>query len=135
MLFFISVPEEMPPPSLTSLTPTSVLITWSKPAKPNGLIDEYILERRSSETHSNPVVISQVLPSTDMSFVDESVELTPFTTYQYRLMVRNVAGATASQWSTVTTLSASESKREFINIFYNYKIILWKEIIVYDMIK
>lgn len=129
MLFFISVPEELSPPSLTSLTPTSVLITWSKPANPNGLIDEYILERRSSETHSNPVVINQVLPPTDMSYVDESIELTPFTTYQYRVMVRNVAGPTASQWSTVTTMSASEWKRKLsiffiiINSFFGKKLL------------
>lgn len=107
-MFLISVPEEFSMPTLTSLTPTSVLITWSEPVHPNGLISEYIIERYSSETQSNPVVITQILPSTDLAYVDESVELSPFTTYNYRIMVRNDAGATFTPWSAVTTMSASK---------------------------
>lgn len=83
------------------------MITWSKPQHENGLINEYIIERQASETQSDPLVITQILPSMNLAFVDESTELTPFTTYNYRILARNDAGALASEWATVTTMSAS----------------------------
>jgi len=35
------------PPSLRSDSPSSVLVTWNPPATSNGVLDNYVLERRS----------------------------------------------------------------------------------------
>lgn len=83
------------------------MITWSKPQHENGLINEYIIQRHAPETQSDPIVLTQILPSMTLAFVDESTDLTPFTTYNYRILAKNDAGTLVSDWASVTTKSAS----------------------------
>ena len=44
-----AAPEEVTPVTLTALTPFSLLITWSAPAQPNGLITRFELWETKSK--------------------------------------------------------------------------------------
>lgn len=101
------VPESILKPQAVTLTPTSVQLTWSPPQKPNGLISEYILERRLNNSQAIYTIMT-FLPTATLAFVDESSDLSPYTTYQYRIKVVNGAGTGTSPWATVTTKSSSK---------------------------
>lgn len=109
MIWFIfKVPENMSAPALQSLTPTSILVDWSMPEKPNGLIAYYQIERRINGT-SNITMVTKVLPEAKQQYVDDMSELSPFTVYDYRVIVVNGAGSLGSHWSTVITKSSSKT--------------------------
>jgi hypothetical protein len=103
----VSVAEGVMPPEVVSLTPTSVQLSWVEPQLPNGVIVEYVIERRYNVTE--PVVtVATISPSDDKVFIDDSRELSPYTVYEYRLVVVNVIGRGESAWTDVTTQSSSK---------------------------
>ncbi|XP_062584554.1 usherin-like isoform X1 [Saccostrea cucullata] len=99
------VPEDLAPPELLSLTPTSVQVDWEPPGNPNGLISHYQIERRVNGT-SNITVVTKILPDAKPQFVDDMSELSPFTVYDYRVIVVNGAGTLSSEWNTTITKSS-----------------------------
>ena len=54
------------------------------------------------------VLVQVFLPSDPMQYLDESVDITPATTYEYRVMVQTGAGQGFGPWAEVTTRSSSE---------------------------
>lgn len=117
MIWFIfKVPENMSAPALQSLTPTSILVDWSMPEKPNGLIAYYQIERRINGT-SNITMVTKVLPEAKQQYVDDMSELSPFTVYDYRVIVVNGAGSLGSHWSTVITKSSSKTHASCFSLF------------------
>ncbi|KAK3093068.1 hypothetical protein FSP39_010666 [Pinctada imbricata] len=98
------VPEGLATPALVSLTPTSVEIKWAPVNTPNGIINEYIIERRRNGTQ-DITDVGKILPTENLIFIDESPEISPFTTYEYRVKVTNGAGSAFSSWHGVTTKS------------------------------
>lgn len=117
--FIFKVPENMSAPALQSLTPTSVLVDWSAPEKPNGLIANYQIERRVNGT-SNITMVTKVLPEAKRQYVDDMSELSPFTVYDYRVIVVNGAGSLSSQWSTIITKSSSRSPAPYFSVSQNF---------------
>jgi len=95
-------------PAVLSETPTSVLIVWSEPELPNGELTSYGIERRLAGeiTGTN---IAVMLPDDPKQYIDNSPDVTPYTSYEYRISVSNSAGITYSDWVEVTTMSASKS--------------------------
>lgn len=117
MIWFIfKVPENMSAPALQSLTPTSILVDWSMPEKPNGLIAYYQIERRINGT-SNITTVTKVLPEAKQQYVDDMSELSPFTVYDYRVIVVNGAGSLGSHWSTIITKSSSKTHASYFSLF------------------
>lgn len=116
ILFIFKVPENMSAPALQSLTPTSILVDWSMPEKPNGLIAYYQIERRINGT-SNITMVTKVLPEAKQQYVDDMSELSPFTVYDYRVIVVNGAGSLGSHWSTVITKSSSKTHASYFSLF------------------
>ena len=104
-----SEPEGMSPPGLVTLTPTSVEVKWSPPSFPNGIINEYVIERRLNGSKMI-FTAGKVLPTSNLAFVDESAELSPFTVYEYRVKVINGAGSELSQWQVIKTKSTRKFK-------------------------
>ncbi|XP_033110841.1 usherin-like [Anneissia japonica] len=100
-----AAPSGQLPPTLLSETPTSIVIMWEEPSNPNGVLTSYILERRHQGFAAITTVVS-VDRDGPFTYVDQSAAISPFTTYEYRVMVSNVAGSTTSQWSVVTTRAA-----------------------------
>lgn len=87
-------------------------VDWEPPEKPNGLISHYQIERRLNGT-ANITTVTKVLPSSKLQYVDDMFELSPFTVYDYRMVVVNGAGSLGSLWSTIITKSSSEMHKFF----------------------
>ena len=103
-------------PLVTWSTPHRPLVTWSTPHQPNGIITQYIIERRLI-TSTDTVTVVELVPAVDdlHQHLDESTSLEPHTQYEYRLAAQTSAGLTYSPWTSVITRSASQYS---INHFY-----------------
>ena len=97
------LPIGVSPPVVTALSGTSILVSWSAPTMPNGIITEYRVFRREAD---NPlfILIQYVGGANVLSFTNQGVN--PFTTYEYQLVVYNSIGSTESEFVEVTTLEA-----------------------------
>ena len=87
-------------PNVTALGSTMVLVQWSLPYRPNGIISSYTVQRRLL---SQQTVLS-VAVTDAASFSLQDSGLIPFSDYEYRLRVTNGAGVSTSPWSHVQTL-------------------------------
>ncbi|XP_038072643.1 usherin-like isoform X1 [Patiria miniata] len=101
-----AIPSGLAAPTLRSETPTSVLITWSPPDSPSGVLTGYEIQRRVKGLAAVTTVVS-IGPSSPLVYLDQSPAVTPYTVFEYRVRVRNGIGSSSSLWQTVTTLSAA----------------------------
>ncbi|XP_075060358.1 usherin [Mixophyes fleayi] len=96
-------PSYIPPPDLQSDSPTSVVIRWGPPLQPNGLIEQFRIERRLKGAEQVYTVAN--LPGNHpMQYKDATSEINPWKTYEYRIRALTHNGGTNhSDWSEVTT--------------------------------
>lgn len=96
-------PEGIPSPELFSDTPTSVIVSWRPPTHPNGLVENCTIERRVRGKEEVTTLVT--LPgSHPMRFIDKTATLSPWTTYEYRVLMSTLdGGANSSAWADVTT--------------------------------
>lgn len=96
-------PEGVINPRLYSDTPTSVLVSWAPPLHPNGLLEGYTLERRVNGSHQVSTVAT-MMPNQTLTYLDSSASLSPWSTYEYRVIATTrQGGSNSSQWQKVTT--------------------------------
>ncbi|XP_049320201.1 usherin isoform X1 [Astyanax mexicanus] len=96
-------PEGVAPPRLYSDTPTSVLLTWDPPLRANGVLEKYTVERRAAGTEQISTVAT-VLPNHTLTYLDSSTALSPWGSYEYRVVASTEqGGSNSSQWQRVTT--------------------------------
>ncbi|XP_013375386.1 PREDICTED: usherin isoform X1 [Chinchilla lanigera] len=90
-------------PELFSDTPTSVLISWQPPTHPNGLVENFTIERREKGKEEASTLVT--LPgSHSRRFIDKTPALSPWTKYEYRVLMSTRNGGTnSSAWGEVTT--------------------------------
>ncbi|CAJ1048931.1 LOW QUALITY PROTEIN: usherin [Xyrichtys novacula] len=96
-------PEGVPAPHLYSDTPTSVLLSWGAPELSNGPLERWLIERRVTGTKEVSTVGHLAPAPPPLSFLDSSSALSPWTSYQYRLVLHNLAGNTSGPWVNITT--------------------------------
>ncbi|XP_016076620.1 PREDICTED: usherin [Miniopterus natalensis] len=96
-------PEGIPSPELFSDTPTSVIISWQPPTRPNGVVENFTIERRVQGREEVTTLVT--LPRNhSMRYIDKTPALSPWTTYGYRVLVSTRNGGTnSSAWVEVTT--------------------------------
>ncbi|XP_003419924.2 usherin [Loxodonta africana] len=96
-------PEGIPSPELFSDTPTSVIISWQPPTHPNGIVENFTVERKAKGKEEVTTLVT--LPSHHpMRFIDNSSALSPWTKYEYRVLMSTFSGGTnSSSWAEVTT--------------------------------
>ena len=94
-----ALPAGVLPPSLTPLGPNLVGVSWMAPSQPNGIISNYFVFRRQPPAPVPLIIFQSTSP---MSF--NSTGLTAFTTYEFRVEVRNQVGSTSSEFASVVTL-------------------------------
>ncbi|KAM5300669.1 usherin [Glossophaga mutica] len=96
-------PEGIPGPELFSDTPTSVIISWQPPTHPNGLVDNVTIERRLQGKEEVAALVT--LPRNhSMRYIDKTAALSPWTKYEYRVLMSTRNGGTnSSAWIGVTT--------------------------------
>ena len=99
---FEAAPANMQPPVLTALANVSVLVAWSPPLAPNGIITSYRVERTSPPAD----VIASVFSGDALMYLDSGPGLQPATQYQYFVTAVNSVGEVTSDFTTVTTSEA-----------------------------
>ena len=95
-------PEDVPSPTLTATTTGFVIIRWSEPGQPNGVIRHYTLYKALL---NSPFSLLTTVDS-NASFYYEDHSVSPYTVYQYYIEASNDAGSTPGAPSTVTTAQA-----------------------------
>ncbi|ELK32172.1 Usherin [Myotis davidii] len=96
-------PEGIPSPELFSDTPTSVILSWQPPAHPNGLVENITIERRAQGKEEVTALVT--LPGNHSTrYMDKTAALSPWTKYEYRVLMSTLRGGTnSSAWAEVTT--------------------------------
>ncbi|KAG3258086.1 usherin, transcript variant X1 [Ictidomys tridecemlineatus] len=96
-------PEGIPSPELFSDTPTSVIISWQPPTNPNDVVENFTIERRGKGRGEVTTLVT--LPrSHPMRFIDKTPALSPWSRYEYRILMSTLNGGTnSSAWVEVTT--------------------------------
>lgn len=79
-----SSPVGVAPPSVNQVDYKTLLLTWTKPAQPNGIISFYFLKRNGSIMHQGK----------ELNFTDFDRE--PFTVYSYTVVACTGGGCTES---------------------------------------
>lgn len=109
-----SAPSGLEDPILVSLNSYSIQINWQKPKMPNGVIDQYVLERLdfypqlthvSNENDYVPKSRTYEVKADRLMFLDFD-QLEACGLYSYRVFVYNKAGNTKSNWKNVTVRAA-----------------------------
>ena len=101
------LPEGVIAPSISSSNTfaRNLTATWSPPLEPNGVITGYRLEYRLllDPTTSLPgeIIIAAQTPASVTSAT--AINLTPVTTYEFRVAAFNGAGDGFSEWEVITT--------------------------------
>ncbi|KAM3876945.1 usherin [Diretmus argenteus] len=98
-----AAPEGVPAPHLYSDTPTSVLLSWGAPERNNGPLEGWLIERRVAGTTEVSTVGHLPPTPPPLSLLDSSSALSPWTSYQYRLVVSTQAGSATGPWVNITT--------------------------------
>jgi usherin len=103
-------PDEQLPPTLAAVGPTSVDVSWLPPLEPNGIIQQYLINRRSVPAHPGDKGLLVYLASGSvLHFTDYGADLAPFTLYEYRVTAINSQGGISSNWSSIRTLQDTPS--------------------------
>ncbi|CAG5853774.1 unnamed protein product, partial [Menidia menidia] len=104
-------PDDQPPPRLIALTSRSVQLEWDEPFAPNGVIESCELHFRSScPQPAQPIPFHCTEGPIKISFFGKKrtynvTGLRPYSSYDVRAACFNNMGSTASNWTTVSTLS------------------------------
>ncbi|KAG8443757.1 hypothetical protein GDO86_009076, partial [Hymenochirus boettgeri] len=97
-------PSDIPAPHLHSDTPTSIVIQWQPPLHPNGIVDNFTIERRVKGTE-HIYQIATVQGNHQMQYLDKTSDLSPWTKYEYRIKAATInGGVNISTWSEVKTM-------------------------------
>ena len=83
-----------------------MLVVWDEPLLPNGVILNYSIERRVSP--DGQVFTVATVPAAQMQYTDQSSSLSPFTTYDYRIIATSAEGSGTGPWASVTTISSGK---------------------------
>uniref|UniRef100_A0A8C1J3X3 Usherin n=1 Tax=Cyprinus carpio TaxID=7962 RepID=A0A8C1J3X3_CYPCA len=104
----VRTPEAAPlaqdPPVLKAAGAAVIVVCWSPPNKPNGLITSYFIYRRPTGTQEELLVF--IWTEGPLEFIDASDSLLPFSEYEYRVSADNSKGSASSSWTSVRTLEA-----------------------------
>lgn len=98
-----AAPEGIPSPELFSDTPTSVILSWKPPTHPNGVVENVTIERRVQGKDEVTALVT--LPGNRSTrYMDKTYALSPWTKYEYRVLMSTLHGGTnSSAWAEVTT--------------------------------
>uniref|UniRef100_A0A4W5MZD7 Fibronectin type-III domain-containing protein n=1 Tax=Hucho hucho TaxID=62062 RepID=A0A4W5MZD7_9TELE len=124
-----SPPEQQPSPRPLALTSRSAQVEWDEPLAPNGLIESCELHVRSScPQPPQPVLPLCVEGQIETRFFGRGrnynvTGLQPYSSYQLRATCYNNMGSTASNWTTVTTLTEAPQYISPFEVYSNLTLV------------
>eukprot|EP00117_Sycon_ciliatum_P001862 scpid1434/ scgid4728/ Usherin; Usher syndrome type IIa protein homolog; Usher syndrome type-2A protein homolog len=86
------------PPNVTALNASTVVVQWTMPSEPNGVIKCYSVERRLVAAASGGSSIVAKLGPNVLTFQDS--QLMSYTAYEYRVQITNGAGTSLRSLAT-----------------------------------
>ena len=101
----VAVAQGVALPTLTSITARSIRVEWTKEDFSNGIVTAYYIQRKVSNSDGETIDVAKLSSSTFL-YLDDSKDLTPYTTYSYRIKVENLAGNGTGAYANVTTKQA-----------------------------
>ena len=93
-----STPEGIPSPTLTPQSPASILVTWTAPANPNGVIRNYSVLQNTAIEHQAGLSLRFTVTG-----------LKSFTVYNFQIKACTLRGCGVGNRSEVRTLEAAPS--------------------------
>ena len=111
---FVLVPEGLSPPFVSGGAGQPVVVAWSVPSSPNGVILNYTVERREEGSSEATPTIVGTLPGSALTLVIGDRMTTPFTLYSYRVVAENGAGALASGFTSFLTQEAGMANNQYL---------------------
>ena len=100
------VPEGLAAPNVTIQNTTSVYITWTEPARHNGILLGYEVHLMWSSTSQEAVIYSGTGFQTFFNGLD------PYAKYQFRVAANTSVGSGYSVWTMVTMPEDGECENE-----------------------
>ena len=97
-----TVPENVPDPEVTTISSQEIIVQWTEPAKPNGIILLYHIYLQYPEGNE------EVFNSTERGSYTVP-GLSPFTQYGFLIFVCNTAGCAASNVAMNTTFESGKT--------------------------
>ena len=98
-----SVPVGVFAPQLSVISATEIMVTWSEPTIPNGVITEYRIYIDGPEYTLFTLIHTAPSPGSEIFS-----GLTPFSQYSFTNLVCTSVGCTSSVSSSATTLESGE---------------------------
>lgn len=108
-----AVPTGQNPPQLLATAHNMVVINWTQPTNPNGIILNYTLERRLVDNNISTIIFTGLATS----FNDGDDSLMAATHYEYRVTSFNSIGNSTSDWEQVLLLEAIPEGVQLPTIF------------------
>ncbi|XP_055465169.1 usherin [Psammomys obesus] len=103
-------PQGLPAPRAQATGAHSVLLNWTEPEAPHGIISRYRVVYREGPDEAAPSSSTvHAFTLTGTSHHAHLFGLEPFTTYQVGVVAVNRAGEVSSPWALITTLESSPS--------------------------
>ncbi|XP_073409429.1 usherin [Dendrobates tinctorius] len=109
-----AAPEHLDPPNAKVTSAYSVLLTWTAPARPHGIIRKYLImyqESMSEPTSATFTGSTLTMPGTTLE--TKVFGLRPFSTYHMRIEASNSAGMVYSKWISIKTWEAAPNAINF----------------------
>lgn len=97
-----ATPSGQNPPQLMAIEGNAVLISWTIPLNPNGIVLGYSLERRTLDGDN----VSEIFTGLDNAFNDTDGTLIAAMYYEYRITSFNSVGNDTSNWTQVLLLES-----------------------------
>ncbi len=91
-----------------------MVIAWSAPITPNGIILNYTVERREEGSSGATPTIVGTLPGSAPILVIGDRMTAPFTLYSYRVVAENGAGSLASEFISFLSPEAGRPLAELL---------------------
>ena len=104
-----AAPDFQPPPTITSINSSAILLNWTAPPQPNGIITAYDVYIRYTPFTGDGEIIQTVNVSINSLTV---YNLEPFTTYEFSVISYTSAGGTQSNWASGMTDESSKNNNE-----------------------
>ena len=106
-----TAPEGLTVPSLSLVNATTLLVEWSPPAQPNGMIQSYQL---SLSDGTKTTTLDQGLSTSTLIY-----SLSPFTLYQITITVFNTEGSVDSPTANITTGETGKiTEQLFLQVYH-----------------